>query len=64
MSATQRKAELCGIEVTPVARAMPKDAIANPCVVVLGAAGESLTATTRGNGVEAAGRAPLASPQK
>lgn len=64
MSATQRKAELCGIEVTPVARAMPKDAITNPCVVVHGAAGESLTATTRGNGVEAAGRAPLASPQK
>ena len=25
MSATQRKAELCGIGVTPVARAMPKN---------------------------------------
>lgn len=25
MSATQRKAELCGIEVTPVARAVPKN---------------------------------------
>ena len=29
MSATQRKAELCGIEATPVARAMPKNFKAN-----------------------------------